>query len=152
MRPWVQQPASRTCGHREDEEMSNYPDDMDWAAYERAYGQPDLTISDDAHTMAALYWLTEYLGGIGDEDSMMAAIRDCVSESRLPEDREDAAEDEIYQTLRGLYKNEPNECMKAIGEEITCRQMKALRSIDRFLKRILTDGSKASENTCGESA
>lgn len=117
--------------------MSNLPDDFNHAAWAARYERPEIDPDDASHTAAALYWLTEYLDGVGDEDALMSAIRDCVSDMRLHEDLEDQAEDELYRILKSLYAEQPDQCLRSLGMEVAYRAAKPVVALEKFIRRVM---------------
>ena len=129
---------------------------IDWAAYDRYYGREDAPMPHDgAELAAAFYWLMEFVGAHGDEDWLHDEVWDSVYEARVSEEMQDTAYDEIYEQLKADYKGRPHVCLMTIGKEVAWKQAQPAIAVGRFARRLnltLTGGSKASENTCGESA
>ena len=123
--------------------MSNYPDDMDWRAFDRYYGTDDAPQAHDgAELAAAFYWLLDFIGAQGDEDWLADEIADSVRESRLDNENGDYA-DEIRYQLRKDYKGRPEACLKTIGAEVATKRLNAATAVCRFIRRLqiaLTDG------------
>ena len=105
--------------------MVGLPDDYNHAAFVRRYERDSLTISNETHAVAAVYYISHWLGIPTDDAALHDSTWEAVYENGTSESEEDEAYQEVSDELKKQYLDRPSECLRMlgsiIGKRVVCK-------------------------------